>query len=73
MCSFIEDEFMEAMNAPIEIIEPIKMGEDLEMGEVDLDIDIELAERIQLGQFSPTYIEEIRNSKYAQFLNWANE
>lgn len=65
------DKFMEEMNAPI-MGKPIEMGKPI-MVEIDPEIDVELAERIQLGQFSPTYINDIRNSKYAQFLNWANE
>ena len=48
----------------------VEMNECVEDGE---QIDIQLAERIQLGQFNPSYLDDIRNSRYAQFLNWASE
>ena len=44
-----------------------------EEGEETGVIDPHIAERIQLGQFDPMYLDDIRNSKYALFLNWANE
>ena len=46
----------------------------IEMNEFeDGEFDLQLAERIQLGQFCPSQLEDILNSPYAQFLNWASE
>ena len=44
----------------------IKMNEYSENGE----LDVSLAERIQLGQFDPMYRSDISNSRYAEFLDW---